>query len=102
MNDEKTEGTIDYRIWRDYQGLLGLRETYYDGEGVIVMVSPFGGEPIGETVEVLADQVESMRLALDRPILDMVDHIEAFDLAVQTLATAGLGREKLGSTEGGP
>jgi hypothetical protein len=56
------DGTIEY--------VLGIHEVYYDDNGEPEMVTEDRMDPHGETLEELRDDIEHMRLALDKPVLD--------------------------------
>lgn len=63
----------NYRVIRSNAGELSIHEVYYDETGGIKYWSSYPDAVAGENISELATEIDHMRDALNRPILNLSD-----------------------------
>ncbi|WP_129672549.1 hypothetical protein [Candidatus Chloroploca sp. Khr17] len=65
--------TWNYRVFREDDGDYIVREVFYDEKGAIIGCTAHAVEPIGRSIEDLAEDIRSFQDALNLPILALAD-----------------------------
>jgi hypothetical protein len=65
--------TWNYRVFREDDGDYIVREVFYDEKGAIIGCTESAVEPIGRSIEDLAEDIRSFQAALTLPILTLDD-----------------------------
>ncbi len=65
--------TWEYRAFREDDGAYVIREVFYDDNGLLVGCTESAVEPMGESLEELAKDIDSFKEALKLPILTLAD-----------------------------
>lgn len=66
-------GTWDYHVFREDAGTYIIREVYYEDDGAIMACTVDAVEPIGESLEELAKDIDWFKAALKLPVLTLAD-----------------------------
>lgn len=65
--------TWNYRVFREEDGDYIIREVFYDENGVTLGCTAHAVEPIGHSLEELAEDIASFQEALTLPVLTLSD-----------------------------
>lgn len=65
--------TWDYRVFREEDGAYVIREVFYDDDNSIVACTESAVEPMGESLQELARDIDSFKAALKLPVLTLAD-----------------------------
>src|SRR5262249_46327096 len=65
--------TWNYRVFREEDGDYIIREVFYDENGAILGCTADAVEPVGRTLEELAEDIASFQAALNLPVLSLAD-----------------------------
>ena len=65
--------TWNYRVFREANGDYTIREVFYDDNGQITASTATPVEPMGESLEALAQDLEWFKAALNLPVLTLED-----------------------------
>lgn len=65
--------TWEYRVFREDDGDYIIREVFYDEQGGILGCTADAVEPIGRSLDDLAEDIRSFQAALTLPILTLAD-----------------------------
>jgi hypothetical protein len=65
--------TWEYRVFREVNGDYIIREVFYDEHGAVLGCTADAVEPMGQTLEALAEDIASFQAALSLPILTLAD-----------------------------
>ena len=61
--------TWDYRVFREEDGDHGIREVFYDERGKILGCTQDAVEPLGKSLDDLAQELDLFQKALSMPVL---------------------------------
>jgi hypothetical protein len=65
--------TWNYRVFKEANGDLIIREVFYDQNGSILGCTENSVEPFGHSLEELSQDIQSLQAALSLPILTLDD-----------------------------
>lgn len=65
--------TWNYRVFREGDGDYIIREVFYAEDGSIISCTEDAVEPVGDTLEALAQSIEDFKAALALPVLTLSD-----------------------------
>ena len=65
--------TWNYRVFREEDGDYVIREVFYEEDGSIISCTADAVEPVGSTLEELAQSIEDFKAALALPVLTLKD-----------------------------
>ena len=72
-DEEPSMITWEYRVFREDDGAYVIREVFYDDDGTLVGCTESAVEPVGESLEELAKDIDSFKEALTLPLLTLAD-----------------------------
>lgn len=65
--------TWDYRVFREQDGAYVIREVFYDDDGSLLACTESAVEPMGESLNELAKDIDAFKEALKLPVLTLAD-----------------------------
>jgi hypothetical protein len=65
--------TWEYRVFREDDGTYVIREVFYDDDDLLTGCTESAVEPMGESLEELAKDIDSFKEALKLPVLTLAD-----------------------------